>query len=240
MQEQALVNLVSFRGPIGSGKTFSANYLVQSFGYRRVSFADALKLEVFDALWHGMDNGISLFEKAMHKAGTPLFVRYFPKPDTSMRGVSLYYVSDAEKLAWINANKTSIRSLLQWWGPEYRRSTDENYWVSQWSEKIAAILADGGHVVVDDARFDNEIDLIMRIGGIHIYIETDSVQRADRLAARDGITNLGIVGHASEGTSEETDDRNAVIIKNIAGSTPSYTELLGRSILYVSAMAEAQ
>ena len=201
-------NLVSFRGPIGSGKSFAAEVFRKRFGYRRISFADALKLEVFEALWSRE------FPKVL--APNPAAAQAFAnsQPDQYFRPRSLYYIHDDEKLDFINTNKLALRPLLQWWGTEFRRGQDVNYWLNQWSNKVQAAMSRGQQVVVDDARFDNELDRILELGGKHLFVHTKDEQIAERLNARDGAVNLGIAKHASEETVTWYDIRNAHVIRN--------------------------
>lgn len=54
------------------------------------------------------------------------------------------------------------RTLLQWWGTEYRRSIDENYWVG----RVAARLeADKPEIaLMTDMRFPNEMQFVQQYG----------------------------------------------------------------------------
>lgn len=57
--------------------------------------------------------------------------------------------------------------LLQWWGTEYRRSQDQNYWVNQWK---AAVNPNAFIVFSTDMRFFNEAQAIKDLGGYTIQI----------------------------------------------------------------------
>jgi hypothetical protein len=199
--------IVSFRGPLGGGKTYAANYLVKYFGFKRIAFADALKIEVYDNLWARNTDVLNLF---MRETMNTVF-SYVPptKP-----GFDLYYVLPEEKIEFINAHKVELRSLLQWWGTEFRRGQDKNYWLNQWVKATEAALADGQCVAVDDARFDNEIDKIIEMGGIHIFILANQKDIEARLISRDGAATTGIAGHASEGILDPKDLRNTLVIRN--------------------------
>ncbi len=190
-----MTNLISFRGLIGSGKTFAANHLVRQHGFRRIAFADALKLEVFDALWWREFPKIDDMNTDI-VAAVMAYKTMFP--DEHFRPRSLYYIDDQEKLDFINEHKLALRPLLQWWGTEYRRGQDENYWLSRWYEKTDKALANGERIVVDDARFENEFEVIDALKGYHIVIRVDEDERLRRLGIRDGAVNLGITKHASE------------------------------------------
>jgi len=131
---------VAFVGSIGSGKTTMCESIaVEHYGQPtngtiRISFADALRDEVAYAL-HKSDPKKS-------KATVGRFVRL---PIDTWR----------ERLA-DPETKATYRPLMQWWGTEYRRAEDPDYWVSQWEEKADKAIAAGYTVLVDDCRFDNE------------------------------------------------------------------------------------
>jgi hypothetical protein len=57
--------------------------------------------------------------------------------------------------------------LLQWWGTEYRRNQDPEYWIKQWK---AAINPKANIVLAPDMRFSNEAQAIKNEGGFTIQI----------------------------------------------------------------------
>ena len=75
-----------------------------------------------------------------------------------------------------------LRSLLQYYGTEYRRKQNPNYWTNQLSEK----LMNDKLMVVSDVRLPDEMKVIQDIGG-EVW-----------LVVRDGIENVGIKNHATE------------------------------------------
>jgi hypothetical protein len=223
--------LISFRGLIGSGKTFSANRAVETHGFQRIAFADALKLEVFDALWYREFPVVDEVTGPILDAVMSFKQVY---PDEYFRPLSLYYINDKDKLDFINANKVVLRPLLQWWGTEYRRGQNENYWLDQWYEKVSAILKAGGKVVVDDARFDNEFQAIDHLDGTHVYISASDELRKKLVHSRDGAVNLGIAQHASEqSASVYTGDEPGFHLTNDGG--PAFLESLDLTIEVLSA-----
>ncbi len=65
----------------------------------------------------------------------------------------------------------TVRRILQWWGTEYRRNQDADYWTKAWSRKVELLDLMHIHVLVDDVRFINELSAIKEHGGLIIKIE---------------------------------------------------------------------
>lgn len=102
----------------------------------------------------------------------------------------------------LEAEKTRLRGLLQWWGTEFRRSTDPDYWVRQLAEKLTRHQApDLGTAVVTDARFTNELDMLRERGFTIVRLEmADDVLR-DHLHKVAGMSDEQIdaaLAHPSE------------------------------------------
>ncbi len=69
------------------------------------------------------------------------------------------------------------RKLQQWWGTEYRRSQDPDYWVNKAREAAKEAT---GVPVFTDVRFPNEADMIREEGGLIVRLEAREVTRKDR------------------------------------------------------------
>jgi hypothetical protein len=54
------------------------------------------------------------------------------------------------------------RDLLMWWGTEFRRSINPNYWVNKVAERIAEDKPE--IAVITDLRFENEMIWIQKYG----------------------------------------------------------------------------
>jgi hypothetical protein len=54
-----------------------------------------------------------------------------------------------------------------------------NLWINIAAHRMATALAAGMSVVVDDVRFDNEAELIRRLGGVVLGLERDNVLAID-------------------------------------------------------------
>ena len=65
----------------------------------------------------------------------------------------------------------SVRRILQWWGTEYRRAQDPDYWTKAWERKVAQYDLPQVHILVDDVRFINELKTVQGLGGQIVKIE---------------------------------------------------------------------
>lgn len=197
--------LISFRGAIGAGKT-TASQLVCALGESlgitkpvKIAFADPLKLEVLAALI------LDQFPKEMSKELIDVCRESTPskRRDDLIRNGNKISIADA--LNVINAEKLVLRPVLQWWGTEYRRGQDPDYWVKQTVERMTNAFASGHSVVVDDSRFPNEREALKKLGGIEVYI----IGQVDTRT-----TVNGIKGHESEKLLNPNDPDIDLIIHN--------------------------
>jgi hypothetical protein len=94
----------------------------------------------------------------------------------------------------------TVRRILQWWGTEYRRSQDSDYWTKAWGHKIEQLDLENMHVLIDDVRFLNELRVIKLHGGLIVKIERPGF---------DGANN-----HASETSLDEYHDWDEVLLND--------------------------
>jgi hypothetical protein len=64
-----------------------------------------------------------------------------------------------------------IRALLQFWGTDYRRREDPDYWIKAAVGYAERVAADGMVPVFTDVRFPNEADAIRTRGGAIIRLK---------------------------------------------------------------------
>jgi len=74
-------------------------------------------------------------------------------------------IQDLKKMTTV-----TVRRILQWWGTEYRRAQDADYWTKAWIKKVAQCDTDRIHILVDDIRFMNELEALKSQGGRIIKI----------------------------------------------------------------------
>lgn len=104
------------------------------------------------------------------------------QPDTMFRGVTA-------EAACSKPLSDDARKLLQWWGTDYRRAEDPDYWVS----KIRDEVSQHSLAVISDVRFDNEAALVRQRGG--------QIWRITRPATQSN----GFPGHVSEALAFDAD-----------------------------------
>jgi len=94
----------------------------------------------------------------------------------------------------------SVRRILQWWGTEYRRAQDPDYWTKAWERKVRHFDLRQTHILVDDVRFMNELVTLKGLGGLIVKIE------------RPGFAAAG--NHASETSLDDFSDWDRVIVND--------------------------
>jgi hypothetical protein len=140
------------------------------FPVLQVNFADALKIEVSEAIEEA--GGV---EELIAKMSMPSWVQR--TPDAELEPLSPY---------------GKHVKVLQWWGTEFRRAQDPNYWIDKRREKV---LGFDGVVVTSDQRFVNEAIDTMELGGYSANVRRlndDGTQYFDptRLASHVSETEL--------------------------------------------------
>jgi hypothetical protein len=133
---------------------------------KRVNFADALRIEVNEAIVKakGIEN---LLERGFidypteeeAQSGLDFVRRVIPDWVTPELNPS---INDPLLLAGKHPK------LLQWWGTEYRRYQDPDYWVKKWRQQVVGFH---GVVVVGDLRFWNEATAITQAGGHVVHVQ---------------------------------------------------------------------
>lgn len=141
-----LFMLIGFSGKKGSGKSYFADYLVNNKLFIKLSFASPLK-EITKILFNLSDED----------------------------------VKDPIKKELINPKfNASPRELMQWLGTDIMREEFNkkfNYsgsiWIDSVKDKVKTLLDNNKDVVIDDVRFQNEVDMIHSLGGIVINLRND-------------------------------------------------------------------
>lgn len=165
------MKLVGMIGGKGLGKDTAASALVQA-GWRSIAFADALYIEISEAY------GVSVqFLQNRDTKETPL-MELAPRNCSNAEFVQLLFTKFSTKEACFEAGFSypfniaqpmKPRTILQLWGTEFRRASNDGYW----REKVAtALMEDNGahNWVVTDVRFPDEAKLLESVPGAQLTL----------------------------------------------------------------------
>ena len=160
--------IIGICGFIGSGKDTIADYLVNSHGFRRESFANTLK----DAV-----SAVFGWDRTLLEGRTKQAREWREQVDPWW----------AERLGMPHLTP---RWVLQYWGTEVcRKSFHDDIWIASLENKLRNSK---DNVVISDCRFPNEIKAIKTAGGIVIRVkrgpEPDWYQ--DAINANEGKGNM--------------------------------------------------
>ena len=206
---RAMANITSERslllgvsGRIASGKDTAAPLIAKELGYDEIShesFATSLKQEVTHI--------IELIREATPVGG-------YPNAQLVLRVADELACSEAEarfmvRTLWCDVRsgaildartrEKSVRTALQYWGTEVRRTSDPLYWVKRSMAYAVEVLADGGSIMITDARFENEVDSLLELGGVVVRLRVSPEEQRRRLILRDGlILSPEALPHSSE------------------------------------------
>ena len=133
--------IIGFAGKKRVGKTTSANYLVDMYGFDRYAFADPIK-EVAKMLFGWDDSTISEYKE---------------------QKCPVWGLTPREFLQWFGTDIMRIDIVKQF--TKYKPGG--NFWV----EKMVNDFKNYPRfLTIDDVRFQNEIDAIKKLGGIIVKI----------------------------------------------------------------------
>lgn len=155
--------IIALTGLAGAGKDTVADTLVTHAGFRKLAFADALRLEVAGAFRMGGHEHILSDRLNKERPQALLALCQCHAPDF----VALVsQIEDTPSHYEFMRRFRSPRQIMQWWGTEYRRAQQPNYWSTKVAMQIAAGVAQGEtRWVIPDCRFDNEAQAIRSLGG---------------------------------------------------------------------------
>lgn len=149
--------IVGFGHRARSGKDTCADYLVNNYGFTRVSFADALYEEcrnlqlswdgVSDKMYYTVASNENSTSKDVHTIDTRFLVNWMEKNVEPDDAGFYNYTGMTEKDA----------PLLQLWGTEIRRKQDKEYWIGRMKNTMKKLQKEGvNKIVASDVRFKNE------------------------------------------------------------------------------------
>ena len=183
--------IIGFAGKAASGKTTAAKFLIAENNHIVIlPMAQVLREEV-----EGFIRQVGAVDKV------PLI--YGDQDDK----VRIFYIDERRALdactewsGFIHKNSeiqdrhgstaVSVRRILQWWGTEYRRAQNHDYWTKAWGEKLQTYDLETVHVLVDDVRFVNELNIIKKHGGIFVRIERPGFNGANNHSSENSLDSF--------------------------------------------------
>jgi hypothetical protein len=131
-----------------------------------------------------------------------------------------HFVSEHQEIQDIpGQTAVTVRRILQWWGTEYRRAEDADYWTKAWGRKVKQFDLEHMYVLVDDVRFINELNVIKEYGGLIVKIERPGFDGANNHASETSLDDYDAWDGKilNDGTLEEfkvkVEKLNAVLTK---------------------------
>lgn len=133
----------------------------------------------------GKSEGFNIFKE--NSDGKPVTLLKFAAPLYKIQEYAYTLISSVYTRP---ENFVKDRKFLQFIGTEWGRELDENLWLNLFKARVDQLRQRDADVIIvcDDARYDNEAELIHSLGGFIVKIETNRPS-----VALDGIPN-----HASE------------------------------------------
>lgn len=194
--------IVGILGEKGHGKdTFAKFVMAETTDFRTTHFAESLKYQCAE-IW-------GLTEAQMHdpqikEAALPAPI-VMDEQIEAMRRLTGLDIPLAGKIAH------SPREIMQFYGTEYVRAAQDDYWIEQVRKNIRR----GGSVLIPDTRFPNEAKAIRELGGILIKIvRVDLVRSGD--THKSEVMQASIVPDVTVHTSEGALRNSVAVAKAVA------------------------
>ncbi len=157
-------HVIGLTGPMGSGKDTVADLLTTHCRAHKIAFADALRAEIVDAycIEHIY---LTRRETKEHPLSALALARCIDTAFVGRMLINHQLQNNGEELD-LNAPR-SPRQIMQWWGTEYRRAAQPAYWVSKAAQRIGWMhkALNARLVVITDVRFEDEANLVRKLGG---------------------------------------------------------------------------
>lgn len=143
--------IIGFTGKKQTGKSTASKYISDKYDFKKVNFKDEVVNEIKDGFPDLLDSLIALY--------------------SGMFGMTIHTTQHL-----FEQKPPLVRKLMQNFATDIRRKEDPYYWVDKWSNKIGA----GDNIVVDDVRFQNEVDRIHGMGGVIVRLMRPDISDSDR------------------------------------------------------------
>lgn len=121
----------------------------------------------------------------------------------------------------------NVRSALQYWGTDVRRTQDDKYWIKKALSKVFVLLAEGKSVYITDSRFPNEVNAVVESGGTTIRLLVSPEVQEKRIMGRDGIQITAEArNHVSETALDDYTDFHVIVDTDTADSIEVAREIV--------------
>jgi len=162
----SIPKLIGAAGFAGAGKDTLGDELARVLGYIKFSFSDALYREVSEAFSISIE-----------------YLQHRPNKERPTQLLAMLNCRDADFVNRCAAMRVqpaaanAPRDILQWWGTEYRREQDPDYWVKRARDFYREKLAAGAPGLVNcSVRFLNEAEWIHSEGGAVVRVHRPGVE----------------------------------------------------------------
>lgn len=157
------MTIIALTGLAGAGKDTTADVLVNYARFTKLAFADPLRAEVAAAFDIEARTGILEDRATKEQPHDALALRHCR--NFCFIGAVAIATHATVNSQWLDQPR-SPRQILQWWGTEYRRAEDPQYWIKAMASRIN-VRREGGHqrFVLTDCRFPNELAYVRSAGG---------------------------------------------------------------------------
>jgi hypothetical protein len=120
--------------------------------------------------------------------------------------------------AYMEEHKDLFRPILQWYGTDFHRARDENYWVQRLKGRIE--VRSPAAVVVDDARFTNEVYGFDECAPYKVRLQISLEEQVRRYIAKfKREPDMSIFYHSSETALDEMPDEAWDVVVGVDGLT---------------------
>lgn len=139
--------------------------------------------------------------------------------------------------ARLEEDKKHLRPLLQVWGTELRRNSDPDYWVRRLERTIGAHhAADRDRIVVTDARFRNELNMLERHSFVIVQLVMEDKALRAHLKKVAGMSAKEITAALAHPSEQEWRDYTAHFY---VASVPGELDSLIREVAEIAVGKEA-
>jgi len=147
------MKLEAFCGLLGGGKDYYCNKLIKE-GYVQINFADSLRKLTYEVCGYVPKN--------------------YDKFKECVVGLDHYPLIFSKLLLKLFPNLITGRKLLQRIGSEVVRKVDKGYFVKEFKNAVSIEQKQGKKVCCSDARFENELRLVVELGGTICFCDYPS------------------------------------------------------------------